>query len=343
MNPRFRRLLIPGLLVALLVVVLVGALTGRSDGAVPPREAAAPGEATLVSRIDDPRITESSGLAVSTVHDDLAYTINDSGNAAVIFAIRISTGQVVGTTRIDGATWLDTEAMALRDGTLWVADTGDNAGGRSDAALYELPEPGPGNDTATPTRYLVTYDRGPQNVEAMVAIPDSGEVMLFSKGPAGGSVLQLPEPLKVNAPNIATTTDRSVPAFTTDATVTADGRQVLVRNYAVAQVRDVETWELLRTDAMPDQPQGETIAMEPSGASYLVGSEGTSSALFRLAFDPDADDATAAPTSGAPSTPVGDATESTDVRIAVPVLVGVGVLVAVLTAVLLVRRDSHTE
>ena len=120
MTPRFRRLLIPGLLVALLVVVLVAAISGRADGAEPGQ----PVDSTVVSRIDDVRITESSGLAVSTKHEDLAYTINDSGSAATVFAIRVSTGDVVGTTTVRHPTfnWLDTEALALRDGTLWVAD-----------------------------------------------------------------------------------------------------------------------------------------------------------------------------------------------------------------------------
>ena len=109
---------------ALLVVVLVAAITGRADGAEPGQ----PVDSTVVSRIDDVRIKESSGLAVSTKHQDLAYTINDSGNAATVFAIRISTGDVVGTTTVRDPNWnwLDTEALALRDGTLWVADTGDN-------------------------------------------------------------------------------------------------------------------------------------------------------------------------------------------------------------------------
>ncbi len=60
-------------------------------------------------------------------HDDLAYTINDSGNAPIVFAIKISTGAVVGTTTITGNTPLDTEAIAIDgNGELWVADTGDN-------------------------------------------------------------------------------------------------------------------------------------------------------------------------------------------------------------------------
>ena len=292
MNPRFRRLLIPGLLVVLLAVVLVASILDRSDGAEP----GDPVDSTVVAQIDDPRITESSGLAVSTEHDDLAYTVNDSGNAPTVYAIRISTGKVVGTTSIRGATWLDTEAMALRDGTLWVADTGDNGRRRTNAALYTLDEPGPGDHTVTPRRFPVAYQDSPQNVEAIAVPPDSGPILLLSKVGAGGLVYRLPATLRENAANVATPTRRATPAFTTDATYTADGKQVLVRNYPIAQVRDAATWRLIRTDVLPDQPLGETIALEPSGRSYLIGSEGQSSELLRIAFRTDAASPSPVPT-----------------------------------------------
>ena len=62
---------------------------------------------------------------------------------------------MVGTTSVRDPNWnwLDTEALALRDGTLWVADTGDNIQQRTDAALYALDEPGPGRHTVVPRRY----------------------------------------------------------------------------------------------------------------------------------------------------------------------------------------------
>src|SRR5688500_14173045 len=154
MTPRYPRLLIPGLLVALLVVVLVAAISERADGAEPGQ----PVDFTEVSQIGDDRITESRGLAVSSKHRDLAYTVNDSGSSATVLDIRVSTGDWDGTTTVRHPTytWLDTEALALRDGTLWVADTGDNFGQRTDAALYAIDEPGPGNHTVVPRRYAVT-------------------------------------------------------------------------------------------------------------------------------------------------------------------------------------------
>lgn len=276
MNPRHRRLLIPGLLIALLVVVLVSALARRAEGAE-----AGP---DVVSRMNDPRVVESSGLAISVKHDDLAYTINDSGNAPIVFAVEVSTGAVVGTTRLAGGAFVDTEAIAIDgDGELWVADTGDNNNDRTDTALYAFPEAGPGDHTVTATRYPVTYDAGPQNVEALLVSPATGKKFLVSKSLFGGSVFTVPDRLIPGQAFEATEMAGSdMPAMVTDGAMSADGRYALVRTYTDVSLYDARSWELIRSHETPSQPQGESIAIERSQHSYLIGSEGASSALIRI-------------------------------------------------------------
>jgi hypothetical protein len=275
MNPRHRRLLIPGLLIALLVVVLVSSLARRADGAEAGPE--------VVSRISDSRITESSGLAVSVKHDDLAYTINDSGNAPIVFAVKISTGAVVGATTITGWTPLDTEAIAIDgDGELWVADTGDNQERRSDVALYALPEPGPGNHSVAATRYPLTYASGPVDVETLLIDPRTGARHLVTKGLFAGELLDLPRTLSTDHANEVKVAGHDMPAMVTDGVMSADGRHALLRTYSDVHLYDAKSWKALRTDTTPAQPQGESIAIEQSQKSYLIGSEGASSELIRM-------------------------------------------------------------
>jgi hypothetical protein len=335
MTPRFRRLLIPGLLVALLVVVLVAAIIGWADGAEPGK----PVDSTVVSRIDDTRITESSGLAISRKHEDLAYTINDSGSTPTVYAIRVSTGDVVGTTTVRDPTfnWLDTEALALRGGTLWVADTGDNFSQRSDAALYAIDEPGPGDHTVVPRRFPVTYEGGPQNVESIAVPPKAGRILLMSKRSAGGQVYRLPARLRENGANVATPMDRSTPPFTSDATYTSDGLHVLVRSYTVAQVRDAETWDLIRTDVLPQQQLGETIALEDSERSYLIGSEGLNSSLMRIAFSTDT--ATPSPTAAPDESNADQRQDGSGFSFGTIGLLGG--LIALVVVILIARRRSR--
>lgn len=275
MNPRHRRLLIPGLLIALLVVVLVSSLARRADGAE-----AGP---DVVSRMSDPRITESSGLAVSVKHDDLAYTINDSGNAPIVFAVKISTGAVVGTTTITGGELIDTEAIAIDgDGELWVADTGDNEENRTDIALYALPEPGPGDHSVAAKRYPLAYPSGPADVEALLINPRTGAKGVVTKGLFAGELLALPSKLSTQKPNQAKLISNEMPAMVTDGAMSANGRFALLRSYSDVHLYDAKTWKSIRSHETPPQPQGESIAIERSQKSFLIGSEGANSALIRI-------------------------------------------------------------
>jgi len=336
MNPRYRRLLIPGLLVLLLVVVVVASLVQDAQASAGP---AGPQE---VSVLDDPRITESSGLAVSARHDDLAYTVNDSGHRPRGFAVRVSTGGVGGVTRLRGQGLTDVEALALdADGRLWVADTGDNRGVRRDAALYVLDEPGPGDRSVRPDRYPVDYGDERPDVEAVVV--RDGTVSLLEKGLAGGSryevdVADLVPGRRTAARRVAT----DVPPMVTDAAVAPDGRVVL-RTYVSVLVLDAD-WRQTDQLEAPTARQAETIAVEPSGESVLVGSEGTSQPLWRVAL-PAAEAAVSGDPDAAPgSEPVspgaaGFVVEGRD--LVVPAVAAAGVVVGLgLVLVGLRRRRS---
>lgn len=288
MNPGRRRLLIPGLLLALLVIVVVTAIARRADAQTTP---VPPVKAQRVSVISDPRITEASGMAVSLVHPGIAYIVNDSGDVARVFAVDIASGRVVGVTRIEHVAWRDTEAMALWGGRLWVADIGNNVRSRHGGTLYVFPEPGPGNHHLQATAYPITLQGSPVNVEAMSIV--RGRLDFYSKEWPAGRAYEITRVLRPDLPNLARITNRVTPAWTTDATATPDGRFILLRGVVVVEVRNAKTWQLVHSDVVPVLKQGETIGLEASGHSYLIGSEGERSPLLRVAFNPKKDDAKA--------------------------------------------------
>ncbi len=294
MNPRYRRLLIPGLLLLLLVVTLISSLANRAEGA----EA----RPQVVSQLTDDRITESSGLALSREYDGIAYTINDSGNAPLVFAIDIATGRTVGVTRVEGGDLVDTEAMAIDSaGTLWIADTGDNNENRTDAALYALPEQGRGDHTVTAKRYPITYDSDSRNVEALLVNPVTGAKVLISKGLLAGTIYALPGMLSEGGRNVAVAQDEVGPSMVTDATFSADGSRALVRSYTSLYLLDPTDWSVLNTVPTPYQEQGETLTAEKS--SVLVGSEGKDSELIRIPIPSAAPDPRPTVTSASKPTP----------------------------------------
>lgn len=295
MNPRHRRLLFPGLLIALLIVVVVSALANKADAATPDGQ---------ISQMTDPRISESSGLVVSRGHDDLVYTVNDSGNAPIVFAVQLSTGRTVGTAT-STKEFFDVEALSIDShSTLWIADTGDNGKTRKEPRLYTIAEFGSGDSTVTPTRYPLVYPDGPRDVEALVINPRTDEKFLLTKGLMGGEVYAVPADLKADQPNRVVAIDAVLPGMITDAAFTPDGRQVIARNYVKASVLDAVTWESIKSVELPAARQGETLAMEPGGKSFLVGSEGASSSLERVAFSGAVSNSTTAPASAPKPAPV---------------------------------------
>ncbi|WP_229054896.1 esterase-like activity of phytase family protein [Aeromicrobium sp. Leaf350] len=278
MNPRHRRLLIPGLLIALLVVVVVATVTGRADAAT---------GGSVACTLTDDRIDEQSGLAVSATHPDTAYLVNDSGSDAEVYAVDLATCEVVGVTEIEDVPWRDPEALALDgDGTLWIADTGDNDAVRDDARLYSLPEPGREDDSVRPDVHPVAFETGREDVEALLVDPTSSAKWVVTKGWTGGELLAMPDALPTDEVSTATSTGVTMPILVTDASMTPDGHYAVVRTYLGATLHDVrDDFAEVGTIQLPAQSQGETIAVEPSGTTVLVGSEGVGEPLHRLTFE----------------------------------------------------------
>lgn len=242
--------------------------------------------AGTVSQISDDRIREASGLALSALHDDLVYTINDSGNRPTIFAIQLTTGAVVGTTDISSLEVEDTESLAVTaDGTLWLGDLGDNAHRRDDISIISFPEPGPGEgDVTSADRYPVALPDGAVDIEGMLVQPESHRVRLVTKNRQGlGSIYELP-PLTPGVTARATDTGIDAPVAVTDATYTHDGRWALLRTNDEVWIYETRNWEPVRRLDGPDLAQGESITVERGDRSVLLGSEGKNSPIVRMAI-----------------------------------------------------------
>jgi hypothetical protein len=279
MHRRFRSSLL-----ALTLLLIPAAAIGQSDS-------------SEVSRISDKRIEESSGLTISAQHNDLAYTIND-GDDAIVYAIKISTGNVVGTTRVRGGKFEDTESIAIDgNGKMWLSDLGDNDRERHDAALYKFPEPGPGRHTVNAKRYPVSFEGGPADIETLMVHPKTGKKFLATRDEeAPGTLYALPKKLTRNGDNRARHLDKPVPRDTSDGTFTTDGSQALIRTGYAVYVFDPETWSEVEELSVPAVENGESIAMEPDGKSFIIGSEGEDSPLIRVTFSPKDEPTEATPT-----------------------------------------------
>lgn len=312
---------------------------------------------TVVSRMTDERILESSGLAYSVKYPNLAYTMNDSKNRAAVYAVQISTGRVVGQVDLEDFDLKDPESIAVdRQGRLWLGDLGDNDGDRDDASILVFDEPGSGtNEPRTVQRFPVEFQDGQENVEAMMIYPSTRQVFLINKTESGaGTLFVLPPSLRNGEENLATDLRRPMPTRVSDAAFTPDGRFALVKTASGVVGYDVKTWKPVTSFQTPGLDKGESLTVEPGGRSILIGSEGEDSPIVRVtlpsALAPAGAATNAAPSSGgstalpplAPTAP--NITPAEPANVTIPTLVvlgGLGIIAAAAVAVRGVRRRQR--
>jgi hypothetical protein len=262
----------------------------------------------------DPKITESSGLAVSPTHDGVYYTHNDSAAAPTFYAVDAN-GRTRATYQVRGAQARDWEAMAATKdpatgrGVLWFADIGDNLDGAwPDISIYKVMEPRTLGDAMLPaTRYRFRYADGGRNAEGIMINPRTGRLYVVSKEFAG-SVYAAPKKLRTDRTNVLRKV-AGAPIMATDAAYAPDGSSYVVRTYFSATLFK-PSGETIAKVAMPELKQAESIAYTPDGKALLTGSEGPKSPVYRVPL-PDRAQPTATPSPArAESTPESQAAEA---------------------------------
>ncbi|MEN8672815.1 hypothetical protein [Nocardioides sp.] len=235
-------------------------------------------EPSVVFAFADPAIEESSGLVVDA-GSGLFVTVNDSGDGGRVFTVDPATGRTVGTTRWDERP-RDVEALApAGPGEVWVADIGDNDAERDLVSVRRVPVAAGEVDASGSTTYDLVYPDGARDAETLMVDPD-GRLVIVTKGLLGGEVLRTEQPLDADRPNRMTRIGVAVP-IATDGAFFPDGRHVIVRSYGTAVVYAYPSLDEVGSFSLPDQEQGEGIAVDASGAVF-VSSEGAGSEVLRV-------------------------------------------------------------
>jgi hypothetical protein len=228
-----------------------------------------------------PDIPEASGLAVSRRTPGVLWSHNDSGHAAMLFALDAS-GNMRGRVRVPVATrdWEDVSAAPCPSGDcLYIADIGDNSLSRRRIQIYRVPEPAPAEAaTPRPDIFSVAYPDGAHNAEALFVI--DAALFIVTKDRVGGLYRSRPllgETRDVTLERIGELGLRGV----TDAEASPDGRAVVVRTSD--EVVFYRTIAVVRGGAVPSavriaigslkEAQGEGVAWDANGMLYLA-SEG---------------------------------------------------------------------
>ena len=267
--------------VALLQFALALAVVSacRGQGAVSWPEKPVPSTSKRVAILEDKRIKESSGLALSGRDPSIFWTVNDSGGEPCVFAIDRN-GKTRAKVRVRDAANFDWEDIASGKDekgtpTLFIGDIGDNFFIRSSVQVYQIPEPevnAPGQtveetETAAPQIWRANYPDGSHNAESLLLHPLTRRLHILTKSEDGKSALYaFPQPLQ---PKVSMVLEKVVDltfptlirvgkrphdnCMTTGASFAPDGSRMVVATYS-----SLYEWLL-----PPDKPLAEALKQAP--------------------------------------------------------------------------------
>ncbi|MFI1700214.1 WD40 repeat domain-containing protein [Streptomyces bobili] len=279
--------------------LLAGALL---VGALAAPVSAADGDKSFT--IEDPRITESSGLAASRQHPGVYWTHNDSDDGPYLYAVDSSTGKTVARLTLTGiGTPRDVEAISMGPGNrIYVGDIGDNLGGTWPYVwIYELPEPKElKNATVRATQYVVTYSDGARDAESLLVHPKTGRVYIIDKKEDGGHLYEAPAKLSASGKNVFRPV-APIELWATDAALSPDGERLAVRGYFGGIDYDWNGGVPKRIGRLdvPLQRQGESVTFSADGSKLMYGTEGAGSEV--RAEDSPGDEEAKSPSGGGSS------------------------------------------
>lgn len=242
-------------------------------------------------QVTDARLAELSGLVAV---GDQVLAMNDGGEQAAVHLLDPGCQVVdVQSAPLDP---YDPEDLAVgADGTVWLADTGDNNLTRPTVALLALRPDG------TTGVHRLTYPDGPHDTEALLLAPDGTPYLVTKEVLGASSVYRPAAPLvdggtvaleRVASVNVTLTgtpggpVGRAGQLMITGGAVSADGTRLVLRTYTDAYV-----WPLTGSDvvtalagepvrvALPESPQGEAVSFTADNTALLVASEGLPSDL----------------------------------------------------------------
>ncbi|WP_433270189.1 hypothetical protein ACQPZF_09055 [Actinosynnema sp. CS-041913] len=253
-----------------------------------------------VCQVTDQRLEELSGLASD---GDRWFAVNDSDPGRVEIQVMDRTCEIARTITARTNPF-DVEDLALApDGTLWLADTGDNGKSRETVALHAIAPDG------TARLYRLTYPDGKHDAEALL-LDASGVPHIVTKETLGSPLVYrptgaldegAPTPLEqvAKVPISGSSTPGGplqssvVTRLVTGGAMSRDGKVAALRTYTDAylfRVPDGDLAKALESDPvripLPNERQGEALAFDPDGtllSASEFGDQGTSSTVRAVA------------------------------------------------------------
>ncbi|CAL1539122.1 unnamed protein product [Lymnaea stagnalis] len=270
-------------------------------------------------QLTDPRIYEASGLAISRVHKNIAYTHNDKDGIHEVFAFDINSGSTVATLLINNATNTDWEDVAYGPCfddcitstcsaqttptryCIYIADVGVHVAKGTENVIYAIREPLTLQDATVDLVGSLAFNWTEVNAETLMISP-GGQLFIMSKV-FGGRALFAEIPASGWNKDSATWLDLNNAAvfkITTNSNdplggdISPNGKNVIVvgeegiyylsvpdNDYIKAVKNNVPIQ--VNTYQRVNNSQG--IAWSPDEKGFYVLAEGRNSTLYFYSFD----------------------------------------------------------
>ena len=287
----------------LAMLLLMGGCLAAEDPVTEGRQRVEHPELVEVVWLDERRLDESSGLAVSTRQKGHYWTHNDSGDKACLYAFDCD-GELTGRVKlkaIDANDWEDCCSF-LQDGKsrLLIADCGDNKRDREKIKLLLFDEPDPRQSAVLKQVCTITvrYPDGPRDCEAVAVDSVRQQIVLLTKSylPQAG-VYVVPLPSRSNDGTDSTVTAKKLTNLALPLVTAADIDQITgdlwVTNYlqvfcfsaskrGMPLVQQLKQLPTVRD--LPRWKQVEAVAVDED-QNVWVTSEGSPAPLGRLILD----------------------------------------------------------
>ena len=263
-----------------------------------------------VARVQDKRINESSGLAISYQNPNAIWIHNDSGDKPRLFLVGLdgATQAIVEVVGAEACDWEDMCSFQI-DGESWllIGNVGDNLTRRGNGLpnslpacrLYLLKEPAIPTANGLPTiscdvssTITFFYRDGPANCEGVAVDVERKEILLLTKSlPHKCGLYRLPLNTRdVRQKRFASKIADTFVLFATALDISPDGRTMVIgtmfNGLAVTRT-PAQTWTDALTEPgtafnLPPRLQGETICFDTTGKWLYVNSERSGQPLWRV-------------------------------------------------------------
>lgn len=285
---RFRRTPLYFLLVLLL------ASCNKNDDTQPSKNEL-PFSSDPQSRVLNPRIEETSGIADSKTAPGFLWAHEDSGNPAQLHLIGHD-GIVAKKVFLKGIKNRDWEDMALAGNQLFLADIGDNNKKQTSYTIYQFTEPAPSSDTVfTIQQIRFRYPDGPHDAEALLIDPVTNAILIITKQDDPSRIYKITPPFKYNAIDTAQLVGNLSFTGALSAALAPDGTEAILKTYSGLYYYSQKNGEALESMLQQQpvnvpykiEPQGEAVTFANDNSGFFTLSEkGFSNAAVNLYFYP---------------------------------------------------------